>query len=56
MRKLGALVRANFSINPNALSDEDFLNLATDAEYVEGYRALRFKVSVIEAIWELLKK
>jgi hypothetical protein len=56
LRKLGALIRANFSINPNALSDEDFLNLATEAEYMEGYRALRQKVAVMEAIAELLKK
>ena len=56
LRKLGALIRANFNINPSTLSDEEFLNLASEAEYVEGYRALRHKVAVIEAVAELLKK
>ena len=56
LRKLSAFIRANFGIKTEELSDEEFVQLATEAEYVEGYRALRQKVSVMEAIAELLKK
>jgi hypothetical protein len=56
LRKLCALIRANFGIDPHRLGDEEFITLATEAEFIEQYRAQRNKAAMLEALGALWKK
>ena len=51
MVKLFALIRANFNINPETLSDEEFARLASEAEWLERFRGEVLKGAIAEVLY-----